>query len=248
MSKILNKKDTFSRNYIINLNISYFLRLRATPKDNFIDEVLETGPPKCTFGSCFDLSRCPISSGFPVYFYNNLYGWTSTKDGYGYLTNNPDEACLFVVSYHPGSKLNLQDLPYWKGDGRNHVIIDTSLEANDKQSQNNKINHGLDNISKAMVVSANYFETNSLRFGFDVLAPNFRYSEKPSDLWSKLPSLLPLRRKYLISYQEPYLSENEAIKDLIEEPLNLINDDKTSDKVVIDLYCTVTMDSAEVLF
>ena len=203
-----------------------------------------TGPSKCTFGSCFDLSRCPISSGFPVYFYNNLYGWTSTKDGYGYLTNNPDEACLFVVSYHPESKLNLQDLPYWKGDGRNHVLIDTSLEANVKQSRNNT-NPGLGNLSKAMIVSANYFEKNPLRFGFDVLAPNFRYSEKPSDLWSKLPSLLPLRRKYLISYQEPDLSENKAIKDLIEEPLNLINDDKTSDKVVIDFHCKPSMENSK---
>ena len=78
------------------------LKLLANVKDNFIGQI-KGNPSTCTFGSCFDLSRCPLSSGFPVYFYNNLYSWTSTKDGYGYLTNNPDEACLFVVSYDPES-------------------------------------------------------------------------------------------------------------------------------------------------
>ena len=33
------------------------------------------------------------------------------------------------------------------------------------------------------------------------------------------------------------MSENKAIKDIIEEPLNLINTDKTSDNVVIDFHC-----------
>ena len=56
------------------------LKLLATAKDNFYGHLsLDDMPSKCTFGSCFDLSRCPLSSGFPVYFYNNLYGWTSTK-------------------------------------------------------------------------------------------------------------------------------------------------------------------------
>ena len=83
------------------------LKLLPNSKDNFLSPILQN-PSKCTFGLCFDLSRCPLSSGFPVYFYNNVYGWTSTKDGYGYLTNNPDEACLFVVSYHSESKIDLQ--------------------------------------------------------------------------------------------------------------------------------------------
>ena len=57
------------------------LKLLANAKDNFYGQMSLDNLPskKCTFGSCFDLSRCPLSSGFPVYFYNNLYGWTSTK-------------------------------------------------------------------------------------------------------------------------------------------------------------------------
>ena len=131
----------------------------------------------------------------------NLCSWTSTKDGYGYLTSNPDEACLFVVSYDPETKLDFQDLPYWKGDGRNHVIIDTSLNLADKSNNSIRNHQFLDNTDKAMIVSADYFLKNTHRIGFDIIVPKFRYSEKPSDLWSKLPSLLPIRRKYLISYK-----------------------------------------------
>ena len=123
------------------------------------------------------------------YLQNHLFESTSlfsnlyiTKDGYGYLTNNPDEACLFVVSYHPESKLNLQDLPYWKGDGRNHVIIDTSLvqTSPDKKIQeiSSEKHFVLDNIGKAMIVSADYFVKNNQtpRLGFDILVPKFRYN------------------------------------------------------------------------
>ena len=193
----------------------------------------------CTFGSCFDLTRCPLSSGFPVYFYNNIYGWTSTKDGYGYMTSSPEEACLYVISYLPGSKLEFQNLPYWHGDGRNHIIIDFSIQMNNNISHHKTSYFKREEIGKAMIVSSNFFDENGLpRIGFDLGVPVFKYLDNAPDLWSRLPSLMPVRRKYLMSYQEPaYLSENKLIKDMIEEPLNLINDDKTSDKVIIDFHC-----------
>ena len=61
----------------------------------------------CTMNSeyqCFDWSRCPISSGFPIYFYekenmDDENEWViSVGRKSGYFTSNPDEACLFVVS------------------------------------------------------------------------------------------------------------------------------------------------------
>ena len=42
------------------------LRLKALPKDNFIGQDNTKSVPDCTFGSCFDLSRCSLSSGYPV--------------------------------------------------------------------------------------------------------------------------------------------------------------------------------------
>lgn len=121
-------------------------------------------PPKnlsanCRMFSCFDHSRCSLTSGFPVYLYDpDQYpvmhdGWdvdgflkTTLKQTLGYnphLTNNPREACIYVVlvgealkdiddiSENAGNYLNLppldsralKKLPYWGGDGRNHVLL-----------------------------------------------------------------------------------------------------------------------------
>ena len=61
----------------------------------------------CTMNSesqCFDWSRCPISSGYPIYFYENNNmddenGWANfVGRKSGYFTSDPNEACLFVVS------------------------------------------------------------------------------------------------------------------------------------------------------
>ena len=51
---------------------------------------------------CFDWSRCPISSGFPIYFYENMANddnsWVHEVGRIsGYYTEDPDEACLYVV-------------------------------------------------------------------------------------------------------------------------------------------------------
>lgn len=114
----------------------------------------------CRMFSCFDHSRCSITSGFPVYLYDPdeypvmHYGWdidgflkTTLKQALGYnahFTNNPREACVFLVlvgealrdsddvSDHVSKRLDmpvaldskaLKRLPYWGGDGRNHVLL-----------------------------------------------------------------------------------------------------------------------------
>ena len=137
--------------------------------------------------------------------------------------------------------MNFQELPHWKGDGRNHVIIDGSIyQVNDaskerplKRSENN-----LNMTGKAMIVSADNFLGNFLpRLEFDIIVPKFRYLDKPTELWKMLPPLLPVRRKYLFSYKEPKLLENKAIKNIIKETLKTINNDKTSDEVVINFNC-----------
>ena len=210
------------------------LRLKPNIKDNYVanDDFREAS--KCDFGQCFDWTRCPISSGFPVYFYNNMYGWTSTKRGFGYLTNSSEEACLFVGS----ANQQLPDLHSWKGNGRNHLILDVNIAYYPNETSSNEFKvYDYKNSGKSMIVSWKYFDKVKPRLNFDVIVPPVKYFEVSSDLWKRLGSLVPIRRKYLMSYQEPYLSENKAVRDLIEEPLNLINDDKTSDKVVVDFHC-----------
>lgn len=110
----------------------------------------------CRMFSCFDHSRCSLTSGFPVYLYDpDRYpvmndGWdvdgflkTTLKQALGYnphLTNDPKEACIYFVlvgeALKDGDDLSenavnappldskaLKRLPYWGGDGRNHVLL-----------------------------------------------------------------------------------------------------------------------------
>lgn len=113
----------------------------------------------CRMFSCFDHSRCSITSGFPVYLYDpDRYpvmheGWdvdgflkTTLKQALGYnphLTNDPREACVYLVlvgealkdvddvsdngenskNLPPLDSKALKRLPYWGGDGRNHVLL-----------------------------------------------------------------------------------------------------------------------------
>ena len=98
--------------------------------------------------------------------------------------------------------MNFQELLHWKGDGRNHVIIDTSLKNQDKKNHVQS-QQSLGNIGKAMIASVENFKENALpRLRFDILVPKFKYFDKPSDIWRKLPMILPVRREYLIYYKQ----------------------------------------------
>lgn len=109
----------------------------------------------CRMFSCFDHSRCSLTSGFPVYLYDPdrhpvmREGWdvdgflkTTLKQALGYnphLTDDPKQACVYLVlvgealrdtdrnerSSHgmPLDPDGLKRLPYWGGDGRNHVLL-----------------------------------------------------------------------------------------------------------------------------
>lgn len=138
----------------------------ALPKKLTINKLPDINPPiprhltrQCRMFSCFDHSRCSLTSGFPVYLYDPDQfpvmneGWdvdgflkTTLKQVLGYnphLTNDPKEACVFLVlvgealkdsddvSENVGNHLNLppldfralKRLPYWGGDGRNHILL-----------------------------------------------------------------------------------------------------------------------------
>lgn len=75
----------------------------------------------CRMSSCFDYSRCSVTSGFPVYLYDpDIYAPVSSAeiDGFlkttlrqtlGYnahLTRNPNEACIYLVIVGEAFPLN----------------------------------------------------------------------------------------------------------------------------------------------
>ena len=99
---------------------------------------------KCTFTDprCFDIHKCGGAKKVKVYFYDqdkhcdegkhaslppgdHVY-WPEMKSGANFEeTKHPTEACLLVVPPSMANcKANLEDLPYWGENGKNHILIE----------------------------------------------------------------------------------------------------------------------------
>ncbi len=129
----------------------------------------------CTMGSCFDLARCSLSSRFPVFFYESSKAtWLLDGDGFGYRTNDPETACLFVALVDFQSPNNFEeDLHHWRGDGRNHLLVDAA-NFGDVEDVNagQKVQTG-----KALVAGSEVFNSQSQTFRrkFDLSLPLFNH-------------------------------------------------------------------------
>jgi alpha-1,4-N-acetylglucosaminyltransferase EXTL3 len=152
------------------------LQLHSLPENNYIAS--SPGADKkdfCTMGKCFDLARCPLSSGFPVYFYpsSSESNWILDGDGFGYRSNSPETACLFVAIINASFSDFDKELRYWRGDGRNHLLVDSSSFREDDhslilQKPSKPINTG-----KAMLASTTVLFGQKFRPRFDLLLPSF---------------------------------------------------------------------------
>ena len=174
---------------------------------------------KCNMFNCFDYSRCSLTSQFPVYLYsteNNLFHldpFIKSSVNYAlnsspHMTFDPHIACLYVVLMGDLDKgqgqmnasvieSKLKQLPYWHGDGRNHVLVNLA------RSTENKINFNGANIGRAMIADSTF--TEAFRVGFDmVLSPSLGRSR--GDVWDQLHNLSPARRKRLLSFWGEYSS------------------------------------------
>lgn len=202
----------------------------------------------CRMFSCFDHSRCSLTSGFPVYLYDpDQYpvmneGWdvdgflkTTLKQVLGYnphLTGNPKEACVFLVlvgealkdtddvSENVGNHLNLppldskalKRLPFWGGDGRNHVLL--NLPRRDLSASAGDVFTSIDT-GRAILVQST-FSHMLFRPGFDLIVSPV-LGPPGGDVWQECSRMLPARRNYLLSFQgemkvQPTMS-SEKIRD-----------------------------------
>ena len=177
----------------------------------------------CTLHSCFDYSRCSLTSHFPVYFYTpeqfalpqgiklDSFIRDSVNHAFGYsphLTYDPQTACVYVVligDIASGGTVQakilenyLKKLPYWHGDGRNHILLHVSRRL---QGANNVLDP-LDSvdIGRAMVARSFYSSVVSYRTEFDIIIPP-SLGISHGEVWSDLPMITPARRKHSFSFQ-----------------------------------------------
>lgn len=147
---------------------------------------------------------------------------TTIKQTLGYnahLTKNPKTACIFFVLVgealfettnsigqddgqsqqqiqKPLNTTSLQRLPYWGGDGRNHVLINLSRRDLSAGSANAFVG---EDTGRAMLVQSSFGE-RQFRFGFDLVVPPV-LGPPGGDVWQECAPMVPARRKYLLSFQ-----------------------------------------------
>ncbi|RZB38838.1 exostosin-3, partial [Asbolus verrucosus] len=242
----------------------------ALPKRLTVNQfppILPSLPPSltrfCRMFLCFDHSRCSLTSGFPVYLYDPDQfpvmndGWdvdgflkTTLKQTLGYnphLTNDPKEACIFLVlvgealkdvddiSENVGNHLNLppldsnalKRLPYWGGDGRNHVLL--NLARRDLTAASGDVFSSVDT-GKAILVQST-FSHKSFRAGFDLIVSPV-LGPPGGDVWQECPQMLPARRKYLLTFQ----GEIKTSKETHTNPSNIDDSDLDKEHAELDKF------------
>lgn len=144
---------------------------------------------------------------------------TTIKQTFGYnahLTREPREACVYVVLvgealYDDQSKqqattttttttplngTSLRALPFWGGDGRNHLLI--NLSRRDLSAGAGNAFAGQDT-GRAMLVQSGYGATQ-FRPDFDLVVPPV-LGPPGGDVWQECAAQVPARRRYLLSFQ-----------------------------------------------
>ncbi|XP_033726991.1 exostosin-like 3 [Pecten maximus] len=194
-----------------------------------------TSSMSCHMHSCFDYSRCSVLSRFPVYFYTgkelmdfgtiDSFIESSLSEILGkiqYRTYDPTSACVYLavvgqVKYQSidfkSVESALHNLPYWHGDGRNHVIINML-----RQPGSADLFIGV-NTGRAIIAQTAFTES-SYRAGFDVLIPP-SLGKISGDVWQELPPCSPVRRKYFLSFVGQYNTGVLQTKPIIYQNSNV---------------------------
>lgn len=205
---------------------------------------------------------------------------TTIKQTLGYnahLTKEPNNACVFLVlvgealyeseqlknnrysamnevsapSRTPLNVTNLKRLPYWGGDGRNHVLI--NLARRDLSAgSGNAFRH--EDTGRAIIIQSSFAESQ-FRQGFDIVVPPI-LGPPGGDVWQECAPMVPARRRLLLSFQgetkpvnqtgsviqlasvePPTDDEEENLDEFIVEHLKDMTKGMTQDKFLLQFEC-----------
>jgi alpha-1,4-N-acetylglucosaminyltransferase EXTL3 len=215
----------------------------------------------CFDGTCFDYSRCSLTSTFLVYVNNQHYPDTfrlrypgavsklvSSLQLTDSLTSDPNTACVFVSvtegeEEEEGRKAfhqKLQSLPHWR-DGSNHVVVDLSYTS--EQPSSAALNYEPSSTS-SRAIEARTLSTGSERWGHDILLPPVtREGSEGKPLWKNAPPLSPALRQVLMHFEGvPGDSDVASSQHGIGvRQLKIVSDaitSNTKDRVVLAANCS----------
>ncbi|XP_015120556.1 exostosin-3 [Diachasma alloeum] len=194
---------------------------------------------------------------------------TTIKQTLGYnphLTSNPAEACIYIILIgevlpvpstrslgfkNPLDLTKLHSLPYWGGDGRNHVLLNLSRRDLTLASGNTFTNV---DTGRAIIVQSTY-RRNKFRDGFDLVVPPI-LGPPGGDIWQECAQMVPARRKYLLSFQGEMKSSRSTPTprqiDDAEIDLERLEDENNLDSFIIqhlkEMTSGTTMDKFHLQF
>jgi len=194
---------------------------------------------QCVMETCFDYSRCSITSNMLVYLYESKHpvarSLRTILSHAGSLVEDPSKACVYI---HVSETIHsLTRLLHWQGDGRNHLIVNPSPEPIAAQRTTT---------GRAIIVQR-MFHINTFRKKFDVLAPALG-DNSGQPIWRGYPSMVPISRTFLVSFHGELNTaaeedsngrpgRAEPMTERILEVLRRMPDSKTDDKISIRLTC-----------
>ncbi|XP_027201904.2 exostosin-3-like [Dermatophagoides pteronyssinus] len=179
---------------------------------------------ECQMHNCFDYSRCSLFSSFFVFIYNHDDDHHHVRSSFDqiiydkfrsniHVTNDPRIACIYllIISEHfPywNDRISFQNylaaLPYWAGDGRNHIIFNMNPKID--------LNSIELNVKKAIIVQNQFSKSfSSLRHSFDLVIPNVQIIHSFNvnlNVKNFSPKLSPAKRKYFLTFLGRLRHEN----------------------------------------
>ena len=204
--------------------------------------------------NCIDFSLCPLADRLKIFVYPvQSFVPSSLKLKYAQLfttfvnhlrdsqslTEDANEACLFIVIMGPFEELTpsehpiafddiIYSLKYWGRDGKNHVLINL-LDLKDSKNY-------LDELDPLKAVVVQNYPTSYYRQGFDVIAPIVSNVLTPLLLWKQLPPILPARRKFLLYFSgEISNDKNDFISRVLQKLTQHIKE-----PISVNLRCSKT--------
>lgn len=211
----------------------------------------------CSFETCFNFSRCPLSQSFKVYLYEtdrqgndimnthasawqNLKLYLKVGDA---VASNVAEACIFVVPVLiPNSgtsgptasqvKSFISSLPHWNGRGSNHILVGLS----DWDSSRTNVFEGVD--TGEALIATSFLSLEHFRNDFDIIIPMVLSNvDRPKTSREFQPQVPAQRQTYLyFSGQKGITMEAQGLtKKFLDVLLDVL---KHSGNVDIRTQCT----------
>ncbi|XP_012160815.1 exostosin-3 isoform X2 [Ceratitis capitata] len=131
----------------------------------------------------------------------------------------------------------LYRLPFWGGDGRNHVLL--NLARRDlHSSRTNAFIH--QNTMRAIIVQST-FEQYQFRPNYDLIVPPI-LGPPGGDVWQECALMVPARRSYLLSFQGELRPVNKTVQlhpldDFILDHLAEMSKGSTQDRFLLQFHC-----------